>query len=594
MLRLAEGVDTNEELQAAIDSISSLEEFKESFGVVGCDLSEVGWWAVYARQSLEEQRRNNRLAEYLFTCAREAKRLGAVVPRDYILYDAVSGEHLDRPAMVQLRQQLLPQRKIAGIIFPALDRLSREPIHIGIFEFEAEYVGVRVHYADALNGSDPMSQLVRMNIASAAKFVKLANKRNNLGGNIGRVLKGLVPAGKTPYGYKYCKKVDPTDARVVAAWWEPNELDPEGRPLYGSEAWVVTQSFHWMGMESASPYWVAKKLNELGVRPRYTTAWSPSIIVNIIRRRCYTGNHSFNTGHYVVNPKRPMKDIAGEIRRTIRKPKPEEEHVRFTVPAFVSEDLWQRANSNLDERAGRRPKRQSVQVLCRHRVCCPKCGRTMSVRQDGRCPWLRYYICPGYYQGWKANRCDMRWVRADWVDGSVWRRVKRAMAQPELVLKQMERRQRASQECELSRNIRLLNYQIVQAESQIGRVQQAYENDGLLYTPDEATRRIGEYRDRILRATQRKEELESALGQVARDVESTERIEAALAKVHADSLRNATFEDKVRVLNILDVKVYPSENLDAIGVTCAVNLNGLDGQAGQVSCHNTSIASPKL
>ena len=66
-----------------------------------------------------------------------------------------------------------------------------------------------------------------------------------------------------------------------------------------------------------------------------------------------------------------------------------------------------------------------------------------------------------------------------------------------------------------------------------------------------------------------------------------------MAKVHADNLRNADFEDKVRVLSILDVKVYPSENLDSIAITCAVNLGGLDGQSGQVSCHNTSIASPK-
>lgn len=397
MVTLTDSAVSAEALDSVIDSVARRPEFSECFGVRGFDLAANHGWAVYARQSLEEQSRNNRLAEYLLTCAKEAKKLGVVVPREYILYDTVSGEHLERPAMLYLRRQLLPGRKIAGVIFPALDRLSREPIHIGIFEFEAEYVGVRVHYADAPSGSDPMSQMVRMNIASAAKFVKLANKKNNRGGNIGRVIKGLVPAGKPAYGYRYCKRVNPRDGKIVAAWWEINELEAEGNPLYGSEAWVVVQSYHWIGVENQSPYYVAQKLNELGVKPRYTDAWSPSLIVFMIRRRCYTGNHAYNTTQYVVNPERPLKDITGEIKRTIRKPKPEEEHVKFRVPALVSEELWQRANKNLDERAGRRPKRQTVHVLCRHRVFCPKCGRAMSVRQGPKYAHLKYYICPSYF-----------------------------------------------------------------------------------------------------------------------------------------------------------------------------------------------------
>jgi hypothetical protein len=53
-------------------------------------------------------------------------------------------------------------------------------------------------------------------------------------------------------------------------------------------------------------------------------------------------------------------------------------------------------------------------------------------------------------------------------------------------------------------------------------------------------------------------------------------------------------KEKVRVIEILDVKVYPSENMEHIGVTCAVNLAGLENEEKLFSCHNTSIASPKL
>ena len=116
-----------------------------------------------------------------------------------------------------MKKVLAPERRIAGVIFPALDRLSREPIHIGIFEFELDHFGVKYHYADAPNGSDPMSQMVRQNLAHAAKFLKLANRKNNRGGNIRRVLKGLAPAHRagTALGIKVYPSWDLRPMRVL-------------------------------------------------------------------------------------------------------------------------------------------------------------------------------------------------------------------------------------------------------------------------------------------------------------------------------------------------------------------------------------------
>ena len=75
--------------------------------------------------------------------------------------------------------------------------------------------------------------------------------------------------------------------------------------------------------------------------------------------------------------------------------------------------------------------------------------------------------------------------------------------------------------------------------------------------------------------------------------------DVAWASVSVDTrpltnVRSATFEEKIRVIKVLDVKVYPSENLDHMGVTCAVNLAGLEGEGKPTSCYNTNIASPKL
>ena len=177
-----------------------------------------------------------------------------------MLYDAVTGEHLERPDMVWLRR-LIAERKITGVIFPALDRLSREPIHQQIFDMEASHHGVRVHYADAPNGSDLGSQFTRTILAYAAKLVKEANHKNARGGQIGRVMKGWVPAHRAPYGYRYMADREiGADARIHIrrAWWEIDTGGPDGNLLDGSPAWVVAQVFRWIGREGRTMFWVGK------------------------------------------------------------------------------------------------------------------------------------------------------------------------------------------------------------------------------------------------------------------------------------------------------------------------------------------------
>ena len=78
-----------------------------------------------------------------------------------------------------------------------------------------------------------------------------------------------------------------------------------------------------------------------------------------------------------------------------------------------------------------------------------------------------------------------------------------------------------------------------------------------------------------------------------------EQTREALARVHLENVRNATFEEKVRVIEILDVKVYLSENLHHVGVACAVNLAGLEDEEPpfcvirlawrRQSCRNDSV-----
>jgi len=194
---------TKEKLDEYIGQAAKAAGYQNGFGITGCDLLLMVWWAVYCRQSLDQQAQNNRLPEYLLTLAKMARDQGVVVPREYVFYDHVTGEHLDRPGMQFLRHELVDKQKVMGIFFADLRCLSREPAPQQVFERECEIRGVRLIFGDAPSGMDIGSQFARSAITFSNKLTRMATHGNTRGGNVGRVLKGWAPSHRAPYGYIY-------------------------------------------------------------------------------------------------------------------------------------------------------------------------------------------------------------------------------------------------------------------------------------------------------------------------------------------------------------------------------------------------------
>ncbi len=158
---------TKDKLDDYIIEAAKAAGYENGFGIQGCDLSKPIWWAAYCRQSLDQQAHNNRLPEYLLTLAKMAREQGVVVPREYVFYDHESGEHLDRPAMLFLRHELVEKQKEVGILFADLHCLSREPAPQQVFERVCEILGVKLIFGDAPSGMDVGSQFARSAITSA-------------------------------------------------------------------------------------------------------------------------------------------------------------------------------------------------------------------------------------------------------------------------------------------------------------------------------------------------------------------------------------------------------------------------------------------
>ncbi|BAZ97297.1 Site-specific recombinase [Dehalococcoides mccartyi] len=575
---------TTERFDSLVDMAAKEARYEEGFGVKGCDLTNSCWWAAYTRQSWEEQANNNRLPEYLLTCAKEAKKLGVVVPLEYILYDTVTGEHLERPDMIRLRK-LLTKRLISGVIFPALDRLSREPLHQQIFELEATHYEIQIHYADVPNGNDPNSQFTRTILAHAAKLVKLANRRNNRGGNIGRVVSGNVPAGKPSYGYIYRAEYQALEhgrRKLIRAWWEINALEADGTYKIGSEAWVVKEIFRWIGLEGRSTFWVAEELNRMRIKPRYAEKWSPALVGFICKNRAYTGKHAYNKACYVTNPNRPLTDITAEIKRTLRKAKPEDDWAHFEVPLLVSEELWQRANDNIHERGkGRGKAGKSIPALFRARVFCPKCGHIMRLHRDSTCSWLTYYVC-------RTQGCSMKFIRVSHLDDIGWENVAAILQDHSFIDAKAENTSR--DDGGIQKRIRLELFQKREAERKIARIQDDLLSDEPVITRQEAVAKIGELRKVVEKTDTEIARLQGIVQTAKQAEEKIEALKKALEDSRDINLNTATFQQKAEWIARLGVKVYPAKDLTNYHIKCGIKIT----EPQKVSCYKTSIASPKL
>ncbi len=573
-----------ERLDRYIDEVARVVGYS-GFGARGADLNQSHWWAVYIRQSLREQAENDRVADYLLACARLAEQAAVTVPKEYIIYDADSSEHLGRPGMKHLRRNLVAGRRIAGVIIPSVGRLTMDVHHLLTFEKECAYYGVQLMYGDAPGGTDLASRAARLLICTGNEVRVTSNRSNPLGGNKSRCLMGKVPAHRTPYGYKYQRDavVDQRGrVKVLHAWWEIAETGPEGNLIEGSPAWVVAGIFNWIGNEGRSAYWVVNKLKEMGIRCPDGGSWDPERVSKIVRRRSYTGKAIYNLKGRYPNPSKPLGDLTLGIARTITRPKPddgrpENEKVPFNVPALVSEDLWQRANDALTERGrGRGKQGKAIQALFRNRMICPKCNRPMSVMRDKR--GQVYYYCPWRYRRWVKQPCTYSHLVPSRWDNEIYGEICVMLRDDAWLETQLI--DEMHNDDSVDKLIRMEQWKIRQAEAKIARIQEAYEGSEHgkpgTYTKEEATSRIARHRETIAVAEREIARLREQAQRTRWNPRDAETLRGELKALRDRNLDAATFEEREELVAKLGINVYPSEDLRCRRVRCRLNLRQVD------------------
>jgi DNA invertase Pin-like site-specific DNA recombinase len=581
MLTIIEAM-SRERLDRYIQQAAKAADYELGFGIHGCDLSLNCWWAAYARQSTQEQAQNDRLAEYLLTNAKLAKQAGVVVPYEYIIYDAVTSEDFNRPGMIRLRGELIAGRRISGVIVPLQGRLSDDPLHQLIFERECGYYGVQVIYGDAPGGKDWASQTTRLIMAQSNSLRVKTNQDSARGGNISRVLAGKVPALKAPYGYVYRveKMIEPRTgrAKVLKAWWEIAANGEDDQPSWHSPAWVVVQIFLWVGDEERTAYWAASKLNELEIPPPAGVLWTPKAVIKIVNRKCYTGQAEYNVNGLVPNPNRPLGDLTLGIKRTLRRPKPAKDRVSFTTPLLVTSELWQRANQNLRERGrGRGKQGKVIPALLRSRMYCPRCGKPMAVGRQGGSSQGFYYYCRAHYCFWIKDPCLYNhFVPGAW-DNEIWEEIGALLKDDSWIERQLSTE--THQDESVDKLIRLQQFKIKQWEDKIHKVGEGF--DGGLYSLAEAKKKKSDYQALIDRGTQELNNLKAQVGARGFSRRDRESLRQELAALREQNLQTASFPEKLDLLAMLGIKVYPAEDLKSRRIVCRLNPRQEAGEGEQ-------------
>ena len=371
---------------------------------------------IYCRVSTDAQERNGTsLDTQERACIDFAAANGWTVTATH--RDTTSGFTLERAGLTSIRS-LAAQGHVDVVLSYALDRLSRKQTHVAILVEEMEERGVHLDFVTEKFEDTATGQLLRSVKAFAAEFEREKIAERTMRGKAERARSGRLPQGTGAgcYGYTYeqatgQRELEPFQATVV-------------RRIF--ERYSETRSF------SA----VSRELNEAAIPALAGGRWYPLTIRRMLTNETYTGHTVYR------RTKRVSSRAANGRRRSEVIERPLDEHIAVpgASPPIIDAAMWRRVQTILHD-----PERARRQGTHRHyalggRARCGICSGAMvgqTLKSKGR--EYSYYRCRHSYDTNTGRECSGRYVRADALEAGTWTEVRRLLASPEVVLRELTR-----------------------------------------------------------------------------------------------------------------------------------------------------------
>lgn len=357
-----------------------------------------------------------------------AKKHNFDVPEGWIFQDnGISGSLIQRPALDNMRDLISSGIPDVILIYHP-DRLARKYVYQAILLEEFSKSGAEVIFYKNKKAETPEEHLLEQFQGMFAEYERAQITERCRRGRLHKAKQGCVTVlPNAPYGYRYVRNKE-----NGLAYYE----------LHQEEAETVLKLFKMYGMEGKSLRELASYMNQSGKKARKSNlGWDRTTINKMLKNPAYTGSAGFNktekcegdSQRIVRSPKNGRIRISKFARKQCLK----ENWIRITVPAIVTNELYQIVDEKLKEAsrfASRNTKRPSI---LQGVVVCGKCQATYY--KKSRTNGYSYYCC--YRNPKKSDKpCDNRSIRQKELDDYVWNWIVSILKTPELVEKEIKRR----------------------------------------------------------------------------------------------------------------------------------------------------------
>lgn len=366
-------------------------------------------------------------------CQQWAVVNGWTIDPDLAFRDRHSGEELhERPALTQLREAARA-RRFGVLVCHSIDRLSRNPIHLGIVLDELARIGIDVQFVTEELDDSPEAGLIRFIKGYAGKVENERRRERQMRANRARAELGRpIATGRAPYGYQWAsaeKKAlieDPATSPIVRRIFADYAGGMSLRQLAGA---LMTDNI-----------------------PTATTrgkrVWDPAVIRLILTTSLYWGEPvtlKWRLEPVPLNLRNQYSKKSKVVRRDL------DEQIRLpatVAPALISHELAADVQRRLllNKHLATQSAKDPESALLRGIAHCGLCGGSIHAnripsqpRKDGSIP-VRY-VCRNSLKVKKdsGRYCKPHTLDAGVVDRAVWGQVVEILRDPRRIQQELER-----------------------------------------------------------------------------------------------------------------------------------------------------------
>ena len=372
-------------------------------------------------------------------------------------------------------------------------------------------------------------------------------------GKLHRARAGAVSVmARAPYGYRYVKRSEHTDAVF--------EIDE-------SEAPVVREIFRRYleeGGESIAK--IARWLTEQGVPTRTgKTGWNNATIWGMLRNPAYGGQAAYGKTHMTGAPVRTTRQARLRGQRSARVSREHvspEEWKPIAVPALVTAEQFELVGQRLERNRIISPRNTKRPSLLQGILVCREYGyayyRCSTRSKNGK---LReYYRCSGTdgHRRPEGRVCENRPVRLAEVDELVWTRVLGLLEDPTLIRNEIDRRLQSMRATHPATGRRdALERDLTRAQTALRRLLDGYQEQ--LITLEELRARTPELRQREATVQAQLDALDAELHDAETYLKLTETLAGFRTRLAANA-ENLGVEQRQQIIRLVVREVLIGED----------------------------------